>query len=150
MDFVSDFHLHSKYSMAVSKDMTLPIMAQYARKKGIEILSTGDWTHPLWFREIKAQLTETNGGLFQLKSEARISKSETNTQPKADRPLAENFQKPIYFLLSMEISYIFTKKRKSNLMHNVGLCPSITTAVKIRHALLTSDSNLSTDGRPII
>ncbi len=150
MDFVSDFHLHSKYSMAVSKDMTLPIMAQYARKKGIEILSTGDWTHPLWFREIKAQLTETNGGLFQLKSEARISKSETNTQPKADRPLAENFQKPIYFLLSVEISCIFTQKGKSHRMHNLVLSPSIATAEKISQALLKRGCNLSSDGRPII
>lgn len=60
MDYVADLHLHSKFSRAVSPSMTLPVMAQFAKKKGLDILSTSDWTHPIWFREIKAQLEEAD------------------------------------------------------------------------------------------
>ena len=58
MQYVTDLHLHSKYSRAVSQDMVLPIMARYARQKGLDILTASDWTHPLWFKEIQSQLEE--------------------------------------------------------------------------------------------
>ena len=57
MEYIADLHLHSKYSRAVSPNMTLPIMAAYAVQKGIiDILTVADWTHPLWFKEVTAQL----------------------------------------------------------------------------------------------
>ena len=52
MQFVTDLHLHSKYSRAVSPQMSLPVMSQYAAQKGIDILSAADFTHPLWFKEM--------------------------------------------------------------------------------------------------
>ncbi|HSW96920.1 MAG TPA: endonuclease Q family protein [Candidatus Saccharimonadales bacterium] len=131
MDFVTDLHLHSRYSRAVSKDMTLPVMSEYARKKGFEILATGDWTHPLWLRELKAQLEETHEGLYQLK----------NKNPQ---------DKPIYFLLSVEISSIYSQKGKGHRIHNLVLSPSFETSEKINYELLKRGCNLSSDGRPII
>lgn len=134
MDVVADLHLHSKYSRAVSRDMTLPIMAEFAKKKGLEILSTGDWTHPLWFREIKAQLEETKEGLFTLKSQI-------------PNP---NDQKEIYFLLSVEIASIYSQNGKAHRIHNLILSPSFVTAEKINKELLRRGCNLTSDGRPII
>ena len=56
MQFVADLHLHSKYSRAVSQQMMLPQMAQMGTSKGLDIISASDFTHPLWFRELKSQL----------------------------------------------------------------------------------------------
>ena len=131
MDFVTDLHLHSKYSRAVSKDMTLPVMVEYARKKGFDILSTGDWTHPLWLREIKVQLEETHEGLFQLKNKKQQ-------------------EKPVYFLLSVEISSIYSQNGKGHRIHNLVLSPGFETCEKINAELIKRGCNLSSDGRPII
>ena len=67
MEFVTDLHLHSKYSRAVSPQMVLPEMAKWAAKKGINLLTSGDFTHPLWFRNIKAELEEAGEGGDKLK-----------------------------------------------------------------------------------
>ena len=58
MRVIADLHLHSKYSRAVSPQMTIPVIAQWAKKKGIDLVGTGDFTHPMWFREIKLYLEE--------------------------------------------------------------------------------------------
>lgn len=134
MDFVTDLHLHSKYSRAVSKNMTLPVIAEYARKKGFHILSTGDWTHPLWLKELQSQLVETNEGLYQLKSQASNHNDQDN----------------IYFLLSVEISSIYSQGGKVRRVHNLVLAPNFSTAEKINRELLKRGCNLSSDGRPII
>jgi len=68
MEYIADLHLHSKYSRAVSPNMTLPIMAAYAVQKGIiDILTVADWTHPLWFKEVTAQLEEA--GVYKIKDQ---------------------------------------------------------------------------------
>ena len=67
MEFVADLHLHSKYSRAVSKNMTLDVMEKFARQKGINLLSAADWTHPLWQKALQSQLEEAGEGLYKLK-----------------------------------------------------------------------------------
>ncbi len=67
MEIVSDLHLHSKYSRAVSPSMTLPVMAEYAIKKGINLLTAADWTHPVWLKEMKTNLEEASEGIYRLK-----------------------------------------------------------------------------------
>ena len=64
MHYVTDLHLHSKYSRAVSPAMTLPYMAELAKQKGIDVLSVCDFTHPLWFKEIQEQIEEAEEGLL--------------------------------------------------------------------------------------
>ncbi|PIP53141.1 hypothetical protein COX08_02615 [Candidatus Beckwithbacteria bacterium CG23_combo_of_CG06-09_8_20_14_all_34_8] len=66
---VADLHLHSKYSRAVSPKMTLPSIADYAKIKGINLLSTGDFTHPLWFEHLRSQLIEKKLVYIKLKIE---------------------------------------------------------------------------------
>ena len=131
MDYIADLHLHSKYSRAVSRDMVLPIMALWAKKKGLNILSTGDWTHPLWFREIKQQLKEEGRGLFKLKTEGK------NTNP-------------LLFLLSVEIASIYSQGGRTHRIHNLVFSPSFETSDKINKELIKRGANLNSDGRPML
>src|SRR5260221_46023 len=97
LDIVADLHLHSKYSRAVSPQMTLPVMAGVGAQKGIDVLATGDWTHPLWIREIQSQLEESEDGLYRLKDKGlRI-----NDKDKHEKELR------FYFLLKLPV---FTPK----------------------------------------
>ena len=142
MQFVADLHLHSKYSRAVSPRMTLPVMADYARKKGLDILTASDFTHPLWFKEISSQLEESAEGLYKIKDQI--------SPPKADQPWAENDQKNIKFLLSTEISSIYKQGDKLRRIHNLVFAPNLSVVEKINEALINKGCNLSADGRPII
>lgn len=132
MEFVADLHLHSKYSRAVSAAMSLPFMAQFARKKGIDVLSATDFTHPLWFREIKALLEETSEGVYGLRS------------------TVDSSQLPVSFLLSTEIASIYKQGDKLRRIHNLLFVPSFEVAEKISQALVKRGCNLNADGRPII
>lgn len=136
MEYIADLHLHSKYSRAVSRDMVLPLMALWAKKKGINILSTGDWTHPLWFREIKDQLVESEQGLFKLKPTINNEQSTIN--------------KDLQFLLSVEISSIYSQGGRGHRIHNLVFSPSFETCEKINKELVKRGCNLGSDGRPII
>lgn len=129
MDYVTDLHLHSKYSRAVSKDMNLQNMALWAHKKGLDILSAADWTHPLWFREIKQELVEKEQGLFGMKM-----------MPDSN----------IRFLLSVEVSSIYSQEGRVHRIHNLIFSPSFETCEKISAELVKRGCNLNADGRPIV
>jgi len=129
MEFVADLHLHSKYSRAVSRDMNLENMALWASKKGLDILSATDWTHPLWLREIREALVEDTKGLFKLKSQK------------------DNKTK---FILSVEVSSIYSQGGQTRRIHNLIFSPSFETSEKINAALVKRGCNLNSDGRPII
>ena len=136
MEFVADLHLHSKYSRAVSPAMNLSNMALWASKKGLDILSASDWTHPLWFRQIREELEEASEGLFRLKTKDLSHKSEVSES--------------ILFLLSVEVSSIYTQNGKVRRIHNLIWSPSFETCEKISQELRKRGCNLSSDGRPII
>lgn len=133
MEFVSDLHLHSKYSRAVSQMMILPEMAKWAARKGINLLTASDFTHPLWFREIKNQLVEAGQGIYKLKIE--------NEQSKINN---------VRFLLTTEIASIYKQGEKLRRIHNLVFAPNIKTVERINKELLSRGCNLSADGRPII
>ncbi len=154
MQYVADLHLHSKYSRAVSKDMVLPIMSQYAKQKGIDILSAADWTHGLWFKEIRSQLEETAGGLYKLKSQISNIKSQINTNDqnpnKTDSGQARMTEREPLFLLSTEIASIYSQGGKLRRIHNLVFAPNFEVAEKINKELVRRGCNLLSDGRPII
>ncbi|KKQ41537.1 MAG: hypothetical protein A3H17_00680 [Candidatus Levybacteria bacterium RIFCSPLOWO2_12_FULL_37_14] len=133
MEFVTDLHLHSKYSRAVSPQMVLPEMAKWAAKKGINLLTSGDFTHPLWFRNIKAELEEAGEGVYKLKIK--------NEKLKINE---------VRFILTTEIASIFKQGEKLRRIHNLVFAPNLETAEKINQELLSRACNLSSDGRPII
>lgn len=124
---VADFHLHSKYSRATSKDMNLETLGKWAEIKGINILGTADFTHPEWFSNIKKELEPAEPGLFKLK----------------------NGGKPVRFILSSEISCIYSKAGKVRKIHIIVLAPSLEVVEKI-NSKLDKIGNLKADGRPIL
>lgn len=134
MQIIADLHLHSKYSRAVSQKMDLFEISRWASKKGIGLIATGDWTHPVWFREIKANLKETSPGIFKL-----------NVGNGRDRSLQS-----VEFLLTTEISSIYVQGNKQRRVHNLIFSPSIETCEKIIQELQRRGANLMSDGRPIV
>jgi uncharacterized protein (TIGR00375 family) len=124
MEFIADFHIHSKYSRATSPDMDVAHLAQWAKLKGITLMGTGDFTHHLWLEELKHALEDCGNGLFKY----------------AD----------VYFMLTAEISSIYSKAGKGYRIHNLIFAPSFEVVDKINHALMSRGANLSSDGRPII
>lgn len=127
MKFIADFHLHSKYSRATSLEMNLENLDQWAGIKGIKVLGTGDFTHPEWFKELKTKLEPVEVGLFKLKN----SKNET------------------FFILTTEISCIYSKKGKVRKIHIIIFAPSFEIVEKINNKL-SWIGNLRADGRPIL
>jgi len=134
--FYADLHIHSKFSRATSKDMNLETIEQWAQIKGIQLMATGDFTHPAWLKEIENKLNDEGNGLFTLKNEYRL-----------DVPVS--CKREIFFILSAEISCIYQKNGKLRKIHLVILSPSIKDVLKINHAL-SRIGNLSSDGRPIL
>jgi len=126
MQFVADFHLHSKYSRATSKDMDLENLDKWAKIKGIKILGSGDFTHPEWFKNLREKLEPAEPGLFKLKNN-----SETR------------------FILTSEISCVYSKTGKVRKIHIIILAPSFKIVEKI-NAHLGYVGNLKSDGRPIL
>lgn len=127
MQIIADLHLHSKYSRAVSQSMDLAGIASWSAKAGINLVTTGDWTHPIWFKSIKTELKETTPGIFT-----------HSTNPN------------VKFLLTTEISSIYSQGDKSRRVHNLIFSPSISTSEKIINELRSRGANLLADGRPII
>lgn len=127
MHYLTDLHLHSKYSRAVSKEMDLENCALWAEKKGIQVIAACDFTHPAWFAEIKQKLIQQKNGLLKLKD------SKTDT----------------YFLLSTEISCIYSKNNKGRRIHVLVWMPSLEAAEKF-NVQLSWIGNVKSDGRPIL
>ncbi|MCL5004380.1 MAG: endonuclease Q family protein [Patescibacteria group bacterium] len=136
MKFIADFHIHSKYSRATSKEMVLENIDAFADDKGILVMGTGDFTHPQWFDEIKNKLEPAEPGLFKLKKEY---KRETLKGTFSDTR----------FILTVEISSIYSKNEETRRVHNLVFAPNIETAEKI-NAQLGLIGNLKSDGRPIL
>lgn len=135
MRVIADLHLHSKFSRAVSRDMTIPAIALWAKKKGIDLVATGDFTHPRWLEEICTTLSENGTGILTL------------THPidgQHDEQLSPRF------LLSTEISTIYSFKGKTRRVHTLVWVPTIASARAIGQALTKAGCNLLSDGRPII
>ena len=125
MQFIADFHIHSKYSRATSKDMDLENLDKWAKIKGIKVLGTGDFTHPEWLKNLKEKLHPAERGLFKLKN------SETR------------------FILTSEISCIYSKQGRVRKIHILIFAPDFETVEKI-NTHLGLIGNLKADGRPIL
>jgi len=123
MKLITDLHIHSKYSRGCSKDLDIKNLEKYARIKGVDLLGTGDFTHPEWIKILKNELTDNGHGIFLTKT---------------------NFP----FVLQTEISLIYTQGGRGRKVHNVVLAPSFDAVDKITEELLKR-GRIDYDGRPI-
>lgn len=137
MRFIADLHIHSRYSRATSSEMSLEGLWKWAQLKGIVVIGTGDFTHPKWLQEMKVKLEPICNNLFKLKQNYQ-----SNDVPVSCRG-------EVYFMLTAEISCIYSKNGRLRKIHSLVFVPDFSAAEKI-NAALSKIGNLSSDGRPIL
>ncbi len=123
MKFFADLHIHSKYSRATSSQMDLEGISEMAKLKGIKLMGTGDFTHPIWFATLKENISTIGNGLFMFNN--------------------------IYFILTCEVSNIYVKNGKLRKIHNIIITPSLDSAEKVAD-FLSRYGKTESDGRPIL
>ena len=141
MKYVADLHIHSKFSRATARDMTLDTLAYWAKIKGIHLLATADFTHPEWLFLIKDKLEPTGNGFFCLRD--ILPSHNENLQAISVSP------DDVSFILSTEISFIYSKKGKVRKIHLMILAPDFESVDTI-NSHLSGIGNLRSDGRPIL
>ncbi|MFH0948933.1 MAG: endonuclease Q family protein [Candidatus Aenigmatarchaeota archaeon] len=122
MQVIADLHIHSKYSRAVSKDMDLDGLARGSITKGISVLGTGDFLHPIWNKELKSKLTECGESVYEYGG--------------------------IKFILSGEVSLIYRQDGKARRVHHIMLCPGFDVLEQVKE-YFAKKGRMDYDGRPI-
>jgi len=126
---IADLHIHSRFSRATSEKMSIAEITRFARIKGLNLVGTGDFTHPRWLEELKRDLVEA---------------SDTSLY----KPVKE-LESSIHYMITGEVATIFTFEGDIKKIHHVILTPSLETAIQINDRL-TRYGNLASDGRPIL
>lgn len=134
---IADLHIHSRFSMATSKEGTPENLDFWARKKGISLIGTGDFTHPVWREELKERLVSEGNGLYRLR-DAYVKEESRKFPGEGTR-----------FVVSGEISSIYKKNGKTRKVHNVILLPGLEAADAMAQRL-EKIGNIHSDGRPIL
>jgi len=138
MKFIADFHIHSHYSRATSKKLNPENIEYWAKIKGINVVGTGDSTHPGWVKELQEKLEPAGNGLYKLKAEYQLLESKELS-----------IKEPVYFILSAEISNIYKKFERVRKVHNVCVFPDFETVIAYNEKLARI-GNIISDGRPIL
>ncbi|MEE8377479.1 MAG: endonuclease Q family protein, partial [Candidatus Aminicenantaceae bacterium] len=141
MRYIADIHIHSKFSRATARDMTLDTLAHWAKIKGIQLLATADFTHPEWFFLMKDKLEPSGNGFFRMKDIQRPENEQLQSFQVAPDDMS--------FILSTEISFIYSKTGKVRKVHLLVLAPDFESVETI-NGKLTGIGNLGSDGRPIL
>lgn len=127
MAYVADLHIHSRYSRACSPQLNIPNLVEWASLKGVDVLGTGDFLHPLWFSELKSKLKEDGSGFLSYSADPSVK-----------------------FVLTVEVSSIYTQNGRGRRVHNLVFLPDFAAAEAFQKALLAKRANLGSDGRPIV
>ncbi len=138
--FHADLHIHSRFSRACSRDCDLEHLAWWARRKGITVVGTGDFTHPGWAEELRESLVPAEPGLFRLSQEA---------EGRLRRASSPSCAGDVRFMLSAEISTIYRGGDRTRKVHHLLYAPTFEAADRITRAL-SKIGNLASDGRPIL
>ena len=141
MKFIADLHTHSRFSRATSKALDPEHLSLWARKKGIRVVGTGDFTHPGWFAELADKLIDAPcEGFYQLRPD--IQRTVDSEAPPA-------CPGPTRFLLTGEISCIYKKNGRTRKLHHLILMPDMGSVARFNRRL-ERIGNISSDGRPIL
>ncbi len=138
--FFADLHIHSHYSRATSRDLKPAGIASWAMRKGIDVVGTGDCTHPQWRKELRENLQEDGRGLYRLKDDIK---------KEIERLLPSSCRRDIKFMITGEISTIYKKGDKTRKVHHVVCFPSLEAADDFANKL-SKIGNIVSDGRPIL
>lgn len=137
MRFIADLHIHSRYSIATSRDITPETLWRWAQLKGVTVIGTGDITHPAWFKELGRKLDFAGNGLFVLREELR------------DGSVPLSCASDVFFLMSAEISCIYSKNGRTRKVHCIVLFNDMESALRLQ-GRLSKIGSISSDGRPIL
>jgi len=154
MRLIADLHIHSKYSRATSPKLTPPHLERWARIKGIDLVGTGDCTHPAWLSELRESMEPAEDGFFRLRDGVRRGFD-------AGAAIAEELPEPteagspwpdggVRFVLSGEISTIYGRDGKTRKVHHVVILPDFAAAAAFQARLERVGGNIRSDGRPIL
>src|SRR3989338_9069012 len=154
MRVISDFHIHSRYSRACSRDLVPENLDKWARVKGVNLLGTGDFTHPAWLAELKNKLEPAEEGLYRLKTPS-YSPPIAGTGGERGAGISPSQREGgngegVRFILSAEISCIYSQDGKLRRVHYVLLLPSFSDVEKFNKTLESKGGKLGSDGRPIL
>jgi len=141
LNYIADFHIHSRFSIATSKKLVPEYLEYWARIKGINIIGTGDCIHPGWLDELKEKMEPCENGLFRLKNEYRL--------PESVSLKHDNIPDEIYFVLTGELSSIYKKNGKVRKVHNITVFPDFDSLESVQKKL-DETCNIRSDGRPIL
>lgn len=133
MSYVADLHIHSRYSRACSQQLNIPNLVEWVKLKGIDVLGTGDFLHPLWLAELKNQLKEDGSGFLSYQG---VQGNQGDRGAK--------------FVLTVEVSSMYSHKGRGRRVHNIIMLPDFASAEAFQKALLARRANLGSDGRPIV
>ena len=133
--YIAALHIHSRFSRATSKDGDLPHLDWWARRKGIRMVGTGDFTHPAWRAELREQLVPAGEGVYTLRQDLRLPDVAPGEAPR--------------FVITGEISCIYKRHGRTRKVHNLILLPSLEAADELS-ARLEAIGNIHSDGRPIL
>ena len=151
MNYIADLHVHSKYSRATSPKMDVDGIFNWAKIKGINLVATGDYTHPDYFRELKTKLEyDKNSGFYKIKndsSDSNNSRDSSNSSNSSNSSIQA--AKPPSFVPTAEISCIYKKNNKCRRLHIVLITPTLEEVEKI-NIHLDKIGNIKSDGRPIL
>ncbi len=140
MQYIADLHIHSPFSRATSKSSNLAGLAAWSGVKGIDVIGTGDFTHPGWFRELREKLQPAEPGFFKLKDVIipRVFENVSTARAESCR-----------FILTAEISSIYKRHGRVRKIHTILFVPDFASASRI-NARLAGIGNIESDGRPIL
>lgn len=141
MRFHADLHIHSKYSRACSKDCDLERLSWWARRKGVTLVGTGDFTHPAWYDHLRENLVPAEPGLYRLREDLDADITRRLPPILADRV--------VRFMLSVEISTIYKRGDKTRKVHHLIYLPDLDAVARFNQKL-GKIGNLGSDGRPIL
>jgi len=126
---IADLHIHGRYSRATSQSMRIEEIARFAKIKGLNLVGTGDFTHPKWLNELQESLVQDpETGLFKV---------------------AKNPELPVYFMVTAEVNTVFSFEGEVKKVHHVILAPDMATAIQINERL-ANYGDLTADGRPTL
>ncbi len=140
MPWIADLHIHSRFSLATSRDLSFASLHRSALRKGIRLVGTGDCTHPGWMLEIREELEPDGSGFLRLKPAlARDAEADIPPSCRGD----------VRFVLQTEISSIYRRDGRVRRIHNLVFLPSLEAADRLA-LRLSAIGNLASDGRPIL